>query len=133
MSGGARGERFPRIAVTRGATFARPSRAVWWAWVGFVLYTDRFGTDDLGDRFLTLLQIGAALVIAAAAMHATSDRAPAFAIAYGTFRLILAARYAIAARYVREARPECRRQSIGFAIAALLWIASAAVPAPWRF
>lgn len=106
---------------------------VWWAWVGFVIYTDRFGTDDISDRFMTLLQIGAALVIAAAAMHATSERAVAFAIGYGVFRLILAARYAMAARYVREARPECSRESIGLAIAAIIWIASAAVPAPWRF
>jgi len=106
---------------------------IWWAWVGFVIYTDRFGTDDLSDRLLTLLQIGAALVIAAAAMQATSDRSAPFAIAYGVFRLILAARYAIAARYVREARRECTRQSIGFAIAGIIWIGSAAVPAPWRF
>ena len=103
---------------------------IWWAWVGFVLYTDRFGTDDLSDRLMTLVQIGAALVIAAAATQATADRAPAFAIAYGAFRLILAARYAIAAHYVREARRECSRQSIGFALAAIIWIASAAVPAP---
>jgi len=72
-------------------------------------------------------------VIAAAAMHATSDRAVAFAIAYGVFRLILAARYAMAARYVRAARVECARESIGFAVAGALWIASAAMPAPWRF
>lgn len=106
---------------------------VWWAWVGFVMYTDRFGTDDISDRFLTLLQIGAVLVLAAAAMHATSDRAVAFAIAYGVFRLILAARYAIAAHHVREARSGCVRESIGFAVAGAMWIASAAVPAPWRF
>lgn len=106
---------------------------VWWAWVGFVIYTDRFGTDDISDRFMTLLQIGAALVIAAAAMHATSDRALAFAIGYGMFRLILAARYAMAAHYVRETRPECTRESIGLAVAAIIWTASAAVPAPWRF
>ena len=106
---------------------------IWWAWVGFVLYTDRFGTDDLSDRFLTLLQIGAALVIAAAATQATSERAAAFAVAYGAFRLILATRYAIAARFVHEARHECTRQSIGFAVAAVIWIASAAAPPPWRF
>ncbi|HET7464485.1 MAG TPA: low temperature requirement protein A [Longimicrobium sp.] len=106
---------------------------VWWAWVGFVLYTDRFGTDDISDRFMTLVQVGAVLVIAAAATQATSDRAGAFAIAYGAFRLVLAARYAMAAHYVREARPECARQSAGFALAGIIWIASAAVPAPWRF
>jgi low temperature requirement protein LtrA len=82
---------------------------------------------------MTLVQIGAVLVIAAAAMQATSDRAPAFAIAYGAFRLILAARYAMAAHYVREARRECRRQS-----SASRWPPSSgshrpAVPAPWRF
>jgi low temperature requirement protein LtrA len=106
---------------------------IWWAWVGFVIYTDRFGTDDLSDRLQTLLQIGAVLVIAAAASEATADRAPAFAAAYGAFRLILAARYAIAAHHVREARPECARQSAGFAVAAVIWIASAVVPSPWRF
>jgi len=106
---------------------------IWWAWVGFVLYTDRFGTDDISDRFMTLVQVSAALVIAAAATQATSDRAGAFAIAYGVFRLILAARYAMAARHVREARRECARQSIGFALAASIWMVSAAVPAPWRF
>jgi low temperature requirement protein LtrA len=106
---------------------------VWWAWVGFVLYTDRFGTDDLSDRFMTLLQIGAALVIAAAASEATAERAPAFAAAYGAFRLIVAVRYATAAHYVREARRECARQSAGFAVAAVIWIASAIVPSPWRF
>lgn len=106
---------------------------IWWAWVGFVLYTDRFGTDDISDRFLTLLQIGAVLVIAAAASEATSDRAPAFAAAYGAFRLILAVRYATAAHYVHEARRECAREATGFALAALIWIASAAVPSPWRF
>jgi low temperature requirement protein LtrA len=106
---------------------------VWWAWVGFVIYTDRFGTDDISDRFMTFLQIGAALVIAAAAMHATSERAVAFATAYGVFRLILAVRYAMAAHYVREVRPECARESIGFGVAGIIWIASAAVPEPWRF
>jgi low temperature requirement protein LtrA len=106
---------------------------VWWAWVGVVLYTDRFGTDDLSDRFLTLLQIGAVLVLAAAASEATSDRAPAFAAAYGAFRLILAVRYAIAAHYVLEARRECARQSAGFALAAVIWIASTMAPPTWRF
>src|SRR4030081_3619657 len=33
--------------------------AVWWAWVGYVIYNDRFGTDDLSDRLPTLLQMGA--------------------------------------------------------------------------
>jgi low temperature requirement protein LtrA len=84
-------------------------------------------------RDLTLLQVGAVLVIAAAASEATSHRAAAFAAAYGAFRLILALRYTIAVRYVQAARHECARQAAGFALAALIWIVSAAVPPPWRF
>jgi low temperature requirement protein LtrA len=106
---------------------------VWWGWIGFVIYTDRFGTDDLGDRLFSLAQIAAVLVIAAAMQRAAGERGPVFAVAYGTFRLMLAARYAIAARYVREARRECVRQATGFGIASVIWLASAAVPAPWRF
>lgn len=106
---------------------------IWWAWVGFVIYTDRFATDDISDRFMTLLQVGAVLVIAAAASEATSERAAAFALAYGVFRLILAVRYATAAHYVGEGRRECARQAAGFALAALIWIASAAVPPPARY
>ena len=65
--------------------------AVWWAWVGYVIYNDRFGTDDLSDRLLTLLQMGAVLVVAVRAHDAFEDGAAAFALAYGAFRLILGA------------------------------------------
>ena len=36
---------------------------IWWAWVRFVIYTDRFGTDDISDRFMTLLQVSRGLRI----------------------------------------------------------------------
>jgi low temperature requirement protein LtrA len=107
--------------------------AVWWAWVGYVIYNDRFGTDDLSDRLLTLAQMGAVTVVAVRAHDAFGAGARAFALAYGTFRLLLALRYAIAAVYVREVRAPAARQALGFALAAGIWIASAAVSGDARY
>jgi low temperature requirement protein LtrA len=107
--------------------------AVWWAWVGYVIYNDRFGTDDLSDRLLTLAQMGAVTVVAVRAHDAFGAGAPAFALAYGAFRLVLALRYAIAAIYVPKVRRLAARQAFGFALAASIWIASAAVSGDTRF
>jgi low temperature requirement protein LtrA len=54
--------------------FAAIVAPVWWAWVGFVYYKDRFGTDDLSDRSLTLLRMGVAVALAARAHDALEAR-----------------------------------------------------------
>jgi low temperature requirement protein LtrA len=107
--------------------------AVWWAWVGYVIYNDRFGTDDLSDRLLTLLQMGAVLVVAVRAHDAFAGGAAAFAVAYGAFRLILSLRYALAAWFIPQVRSHALGQSIGYALAAGIWIASSAVSGRARF
>jgi low temperature requirement protein LtrA len=107
--------------------------AVWWAWVGYVIYNDRFGTDDLSDRVLTLLQMGAVTVVAVRAHDAFENGASAFALAYGAFRAILSLRYAIAAWFIPSVRSHARGQSLGYALAALVWMGSAAVSGNARF
>jgi len=67
---------------------------------------------------MTLLQVGAALVIAAAALHATSERGTAFAIAYGAFRLILANRRAAAPPSASCFRRSSVRRSISLTTSA---------------
>jgi len=117
-------------AVLGFAVLAAP---VWWAWVGYVYYKDRFGTDDLSDRLLTLLQMGAALALAVRAHDALEEGAAAFALAYGAFRLILTFRYVRAVMTDDEARRLAIPFAIGYGLAAPLWLASAAVPSPARF
>jgi low temperature requirement protein LtrA len=107
--------------------------AVWWAWVGYVIYNDRFGTDDLSDRLLTLLQMGAVTVVAVRAHDAFENGAAAFALAYGAFRAILSFRYAIAAWFIPSVRSHALGQSLGYALAALIWIGSSAVSGNARF
>ncbi len=106
---------------------------VWWAWVGYVYYVDRFGTDDLSDRLITLVQMGLALTLALRAPDALGAGAAGFALAYGAFRLVLALSYAHAARAAPEARAAASRFALGYGLAALLWLVSALLPAPARF
>jgi low temperature requirement protein LtrA len=106
---------------------------IWWSWIGATFYADRFDTDDLADRVLTLAQMAAAVAMAVNVDHALDSSGAAFALSYAAFRVILVVQYLVAARHAPEARALSRRWAMGFAIAAVLWAASALVPAPLRF
>jgi len=106
---------------------------IWWAWTGHSVFSTRFDTDDLVQRALTLVQMFAVAAMAANAKDALDSRASAgFAAAYAAVRFVLVAQY-IRARHVPGARPLAMRYLLGHGTAAVLWLASALVPAPVRF
>jgi low temperature requirement protein LtrA len=106
---------------------------IWWAWTGHSLFSTRFDTDDFVQRGLTLLQMFVVAAMAANAKDALDSRSSAgFAAAYAAVRLILVAQY-VRAGQVAEARPLTVRYLAGHGSAAVLWLASALVPAPERF
>jgi low temperature requirement protein LtrA len=106
---------------------------IWCAWTGHSVFATRFDTDDAVQRGLTLLQMFAVTIMAANARDALDSRSSAgFAAAYGAMRLILVAQYA-RARSVPTARSLATRYLAGHGCAALMWLASALVPAPVRF
>jgi low temperature requirement protein LtrA len=106
---------------------------IWWAWTGHTVFSTRFDTDDAIQRGLTLVQMFAVAVMAANARDALDSRSSAgFAAAYAGVRFVLVAQY-FRARHVPEARPLTTRYLAGHGLAAILWLASALVPAPERF
>jgi len=106
---------------------------IWWAWAGHTIFSTRFDTDDVVQRCLTLGQMFAVAVMAANAKDALDSQSSAgFAAAYAAVRLVLVAQY-FRARSIREARAVTTRYLTGHGIAALLWLASAVIPAPARF
>ena len=106
---------------------------IWWAWTGHTVFSTRFDTDDTIQRGLTLVQMFAVAVMAANAKGALDSRSSAgFAAAYAAVRFVLVAQY-FRARQVPEARPLTTCYLIGHGTAAVLWLASALVPAPGRF
>ena len=106
---------------------------IWWAWTGHAVFSTRFDTDDVIQRGLTFVQMFAVAVMAANAKDALDSRSSAgFAAAYAAVRFVLVTQY-FRARHVPEARPLTTRYLVGHGTAAIVWLASALVPAPERF
>jgi low temperature requirement protein LtrA len=106
---------------------------VWWAWMGFTYYANRFDTDDLVYRLLTLLAMFGVAAVATTVPSVFDGQTTAFPIAYVAVRVVLLALYARAARHVPEARALARWFLTAFGVAVLIWLASLAVPGPWAY
>ncbi|MCE5214329.1 MAG: low temperature requirement protein A [Methanobacterium sp.] len=106
---------------------------IWWGWVGHTFYLSRFGTDDLYNRFLTMLQMIVVAFLTIYAKNALDTTGFGFAISYAVLRFILVVEYLVVGRNVPGAKSLSNHYSIGFSIAALIWLISAFTPTPWRF
>ena len=106
---------------------------IWWAWTGHSFFATRFHVDDPVQRLLTVVQVFVVAVMAANAQEALASRSTAgFAAAYAALRILLVVQYG-RARRLPAARAVATRHAIGHGIAALIWLASALVPAPERY
>jgi low temperature requirement protein LtrA len=106
--------------------------AIWWAWMGYTFYADRFDTDDLLYRLLTL---GGMLAIAALAVNVRDafDRWTAFVISYALVRAVLLVLYVRARRHVPQARRLTEIYLAMFSLGVVLWLASTLVASPARY
>lgn len=106
---------------------------VWWAWVIYTFYADRFDTDDVVYRSLVLGGMMAILVMTASMRDVFGAGAPGFIFAYLAVRAIPFLLDLRAARFVPLAGHLTRVYGIGSAIAAGCWLVSLLVPSPYRF
>ncbi|MFL5981143.1 MAG: low temperature requirement protein A [Gaiellaceae bacterium] len=106
---------------------------VWWAWMGFTFYANRFDTDDVPYRLLLLLAMFAVAVLATTIPSVFEGSTTGFPIAYVAVRVVLLTLYARAARHVPEARALAGSFLGAFSLAALIWLASLAFAAPWAY
>jgi low temperature requirement protein LtrA len=106
---------------------------VWWAWTGFTFYANRFDTDDLPYRLLTLLAMFGVAVLATTVPGVFEGSTSAFPLAYVGVRLVLLALYARAWRHVPEARALATTFLVCFGTAVVIWLVSLALPRPWSY
>lgn len=107
---------------------------VWWSWVGYTFYADRFETDEAEYRILMfcgMLTVAAFSLCVGGAFTPTGDTSAV--ISYALVRLVLIGLYVRAAYFVPLARVYCRQFIIGFGAACVLWIGSLFLPAPYRY
>jgi len=106
---------------------------VWWAWSGFTFYANRFDTDDLPYRLLTLLAMFAVAVLATTVPGVFRGATVGFPLAYVGVRVILLVLYLRARRHVPEARGLTTTFLFAFGLGALVWLVSLAAPRPWSY
>jgi low temperature requirement protein LtrA len=104
-----------------------------WAWAGFTFYANRFDTDDLAYRLLSLLAMFAVAALATNTPQAIDKGGRAFAVSYVCVRLVLLVLYARAIRHVPKARALAVLYFTVFSIAVVVWLASLLVPPPARW
>jgi low temperature requirement protein LtrA len=106
---------------------------VWFIWVGFTVYADRFDTDDVPHRLAVLAGM---VVVAALAVHvddAFSGGSIPFTLCSIFARAILVAMNVRAMRAVPAARDFIALYVRGWSVGLLLWVVSLAVPEPGRY
>ena len=106
---------------------------IWFSWVGFTLYANRFDTDDVVFRIAKLIATGSIAGCAASASDAAGKLAVPFAACYLGSQLVLLALYLRAWRHVQEARPTVRVYLLTVGLSAALWAVSLVAPSPARY
>jgi low temperature requirement protein LtrA len=107
---------------------------VWWAaWMGYTFYANRFDTDDLPYRLLTLLGMFGVAVLATTVPGVFRGATVGFPLAYVGVRTVLLVLYGRARRHVPEARALTTTFLLAFGLANIVWLVSLAVPRPWTY
>jgi low temperature requirement protein LtrA len=94
---------------------------VWFSWVAATFYSNRFDTDDLGQRLITFAQM---LTVAGMAASVAESAAIPFAISVGLFRLLIVASYVRVSMSLREVRPFATRMIVVMTLSSLVWFSS---------
>ena len=115
------------------AVFVALYVALWFSWVGFTLYANRFDTDDVVFRIAKLAATASIAGCAASASAATGDFSTPFALCFLAGRVILLLLHLRAWRHVPEARPTIVVY-LGFTAASTaLWAVSPAFDGAVRY
>ena len=106
---------------------------IWWSWLALVFYTQYFPSDDIGQRLLTVLYMGAVILLAFQIYDVTGDTAAYFALAFSATKFILALMYARAWMQFPEYRRLTSHYAALYGLLGLAWLAIAFIaPAtPW--
>ena len=107
---------------------------LWWAWIGYTFYADRFETEETSYR---LLMFAGMLAMAALSLSLNGAFSPegdvAFAVCYALVVLILAGLYIRAAFYIPLARSYALQFTIGLGLTATLLLISLLISPPYRY
>ena len=125
---------FAKNLTWHGAgVFAGLFTIMWFSWVGFTLYANRFDTDDVvfrGIKLASMLAIGGCAASAAEAGGALSGT---FAACYLLARVLLLVLHVRAWVHVPQARGTISVYLVAISLTCLMWASSLALDGPARY
>jgi low temperature requirement protein LtrA len=107
--------------------------AVWWAWVGYTFYADRFDTDDPPHRVLMIVGMFMVAVLASVIPGAFHGETASFALAYAGVRVVVVLLNARAWWHLPAARPLLNVYIPAFTVSIAIFLVSVAVEPPFRY
>ncbi|ACO45812.1 low temperature requirement protein A [Deinococcus deserti] len=102
--------------------------AVWWAWAGNTMLAARYGNETRAYRWGTVAQLVSMGMLALTLRGDLKDTGMAFALAYGTNRVLQVVMHFALAREVPGGAPFAQQSSAPLALAAGVWLISAWLP-----
>lgn len=107
---------------------------LWWVWVGFTYYADRFESEEASYRILMFAGMLAVAALSLTMGGAFSNKGDVpFAVCYAMVLLVLAGLYIRSAVYIPLARGFSLQYAVGLIITAVVILASLAVSPPKRY
>ena len=107
---------------------------VWWSWVGFTFYADRFESEETAYRVLTFAGMFAVTGLSLTLGNSFSAQGDAaFIVCYVLVRLVIITLYARSAYYIPLARVFSMQFIVGLGAASVLLLISLAFAPPFRY
>jgi low temperature requirement protein LtrA len=110
---------------------------VWWTWIVYAFFSDRFDTDDVACRLLGMAGMLAIVALGVSIHHAMTDGAAAhdaaFAVSYLAARWICTALYLRAGHSLEIGRRLARIHMAMSVLATCVWMGALLLPDPWRY
>jgi low temperature requirement protein LtrA len=102
-------------------------------WQGYMIYADRFDTDDVVFRVVVFFGMLGILALGVQVPDVAHGDGMGFAVAYILVRSLMIGLYLRAYQHVPAARPLIVRYAGGYSIGVALWIVSLPLDAPERY
>lgn len=106
---------------------------IWWVWIGFTYYNERFESNGLENRLFTFALMVPVIGLAAFAHGAMDETFMGFALSYVGARIVVTYLWLRATIYVKEFRETGFRLVGGFILHIILIVASVFCDAPVRY
>ena len=106
---------------------------VWWMWIGYTYYNERFDTEGLDSRLFSFLLMLPTAGLAVFAENAITSNFTGFVLSYATGRIIVNFLWIRAGVHEKKFRKVAVKYGIGFTIANILSIIAAFIDGDLRY